>query len=112
MSPSPEDDELAGLADPSADELPPWPPAEFELILRKPVDSPDGKIASIMLREPNGLEWEEIMATPTATRRRFGVSKIGGVPMKVCAQIGIGDLVRGEAYLTSFFDIGQVIGAK
>lgn len=109
---SPDADDLDGLEIPIAD-LPAWPDAEWDLLLRKPLAKKDGAtITSIMLREPTGAEWEEIMAHPVATRRRYSISIIGGVPMGDLARVGIGDLVRGEAYLTSFFDVGQAIGAR
>lgn len=111
MSVNPEDDDID--LDALEDVAPAWPAREFELILRRPVTLPDGaEISSIMLREPTGAEWEEIMEHPVRSRRRFGISRVGGVPMKTCAAIGIGDLVRGEAYLTSFFEVGQAIGAR
>lgn len=105
-------EDLEGLA--RADDAPPaWPAPEWDLELRKPLAKKDGStITSIMLREPTGAEWEDIMAHPVATRRRYSISRIGGVPMGDLAGVGIGDLVRGEAYLTSFFDIGQAIGAR
>lgn len=113
MSVSPDQDELEGLEDSAVEAAQVWPDREFELVLRKAVARPEGgDLTSIMLREPTGAEWEDIMACEVALRRRYSVSRIGGVPMKLCALIGIGDLVRGEAYLTSFFDVGQAIGGR
>jgi len=89
-----------------------WPDPEFELVLRKPVEHADETITSVMLREPTGGEWEEIFAQPEKLRRRYAVSRVGGIPMAVAAKIGIGDLVRGEAYLNSFFEVGLVIATK
>jgi hypothetical protein len=93
-------------------ERPQWPEPEFDLPLRKPLDLPDGPVDSLRLREPTGFEWEQIMATAVATRRRFAVSLIAGIPMKACGQIGIGDLVRAEEYLNGFFAVGRTIGVS
>lgn len=107
MSPKIEDDEEFEAAAP-----PEWPEPEFELTLRKPVTFKDETYSVVLLREPTGAEWEEMLAQPTAIRRRFMISKVGGIPMAATALIGIGDLVRGETYLMSFFDTGQAIGAR
>jgi hypothetical protein len=78
-------------------DTPEWPEPEFELILRTPIERPDGSVvASIMLREPTGAEWEAINEQPLPLRRRYAISRIGGLPMAVTAKMGIGDLVRGE----------------
>lgn len=102
---SPPDEDLA------AEEIK-WPAAEFELKLRRPIKIVDEEVDTILLREPTGEEWEKMIAHPAPTRRRYGVSLIGGIPMKSAAQILIGDLVRGEEYLNSFFEVGLTIGAK
>lgn len=110
MSLNSEDEDLGlDLADGAG---PTWPEPEFDLPLRKPLDLPDGAISSLHLREPTGSEWEQIMAQPVATRRRYAVSLIAGVPMKACGAIGIGDLVRGEEYLNGFFEVGRTIGVS
>lgn len=80
--------------------------------LRVPVEDGDQAITSLSLREPTMAEYEEIMATPAALRIRKTVSIISALPMNVVAKIGVGDVVRAEAYCSSFFDIGQVIGVS
>lgn len=87
-----------------------FPPAEFELVLRKPVEHAGETYDRLHLREPTDEEWEKIMSKPDREHRRFGLALISGVPEKAIAKIGIGDTVRGEAYLASFFDIGRVRG--
>lgn len=87
-----------------------WPPADFDMPLRAPVSLGGETYDSLSLREPTGDEWEKILAVPEAQRRRKAVSLVAGVPMGACALMGIGDLVRAEAYLNSFFETGQLIG--
>lgn len=106
VMPAQDDDQLL------MSELIAWPPEEFVLPLRQPVTHAGETFTEVTLREPTGLEWEKILAQPEGLRRRFAVSHIGGVPMAACALIGIGDLVRGENYLNSFFEVGQVIGVS
>lgn len=86
-----------------------WPADRFEIELRKPVELKGESYEVLSLREPTGAEWEEIFEHPLKTRRRFAISRIAGVPMGVTGQVGIGDLIRGEAYLNSFFELGQTI---
>lgn len=88
-----------------------WPPETWLMPLRRTLKTKaDETIASLSLREPTMDEFEQIMRHPAETRRRFSVSLIAGLPMSEVAKIGVGDVVRAEAYLTSFFDVGQVIG--
>lgn len=94
---------------PEADtpDAPAWPPAAYELELRKPVEFKGETFEVLSLREPTGQEWEQIFEHPAKSRRRFAVSTIAGLPMGACALIGIGDLVRAENYLNAFFEAGQ-----
>lgn len=101
-----EDPEAKGLAEIK------WPEPEFELVLRKPIKVADETVSTILLREPTTGEWEQMMAHPVPTRRRYCVSLIGAVPFKALAAAPIGDLVRGEEYINSFFEVGVAIGAK
>lgn len=89
-----------------------WPPETFELMLRKSVTHLDVTYDRLSLREPTDQEFEQIMKAPEGTKRRFAVSLVTGIPSGAIAQMGIGDTVRAEAYLLSFFDIGQAIGAS
>lgn len=89
-----------------------FPPEEFELVLRKPVELGGETYDRLQLREPTDEEWEKVMAAPDGKRRRVGLALVSGIPEKAIAKMAIGDTVRGEAYLTSFFDIGQVIGVS
>lgn len=108
MSETP-DDIADGAAAP--DFIVAWPPATWDMPLRKPlVTAADETVTHLNLREPTMDEFEQIMAWPEATRRRKSVSLIACLTMKDVAKIGVGDVVRAEAYLTSFFDVGQVIG--
>ena len=109
MSATDEDNELGDLLPIEAIA---WPADRFELELRKPVQFADETFSVLMLREPTCGEWEEIFAQPVQLRRRFAVSRIAGIPMKAVAMMGIGDVLRGEAYLNSFFEVGQAIGAN
>lgn len=88
-----------------------WPEPDLTVPLRRPVEFKGETYEHLQLREPTGAEWELIFAHPVKTRRRFGVSLISGVPMGACALMGIGDLVVAEAYLNSFFEVGQAISA-
>lgn len=88
---------------------PAWPAPTFDLTLREPVEFKGETYETIRLREPTGQEWEDIFEHPAKTRRRFAISRIGGVPMQVTAMIAIGDLLRGEGYLNAFFELGQTI---
>lgn len=89
-----------------------WPPAEFELRLRRPVTWKEETFESLPLREPTLAEFERILAQPEAKRRCASVSIVTGIPEGAVRMMDIGDVVRAEAYLTSFFDIGQVIGVS
>jgi hypothetical protein len=88
-----------------------WPPGEFELVLRKPVSLDGVTVDRLQLREPTCWEWEQIVAQPIDKQRRFGVQLISGVSIKLIAQMGVGDVVRAEKYLLSFFEVGLRIGA-
>ena len=111
MSRTEDEADLGGedLGDFLAAEGPAWPPAEFLLELRRPITFKEETFSVLSLREPTGGEWEEIFDHPTKTRRRFAVSRIAGIPMGAAALIGIGDLVRADNYLASFFEVGQKI---
>ncbi len=101
-------DELPGLG--AAGETV-WPVTPWSLPLRAAlVTAADETVTHLHLREPTVAEFEQIIAWPLATRRRYSVSLITGLPMGDVARVAVGDVVRAEAYLTSFFDIGQVIG--
>lgn len=89
-----------------------WPPAEFELMLRAPVELAGQTYDRLPLREPTDDEWTKIMAAPEGQRRRLGIFLVTGIPQGAVAKMGIGDTVRAEAYLSSFFDIGQAIGVS
>ena len=90
----------------------PWPPAEFELVLRKPISLEGVTVDRLQLREPTCWEWEQIVGRAVSEQRRFGVQLISGVSTKLIAQMGIGDVVRAERYLLSFFEVGQAIGVS
>lgn len=89
---------------------PQWPPAELVLTLRAPVTDKAGtEYAELHLREPTDDEWTKFSEHPEETRRRFAIHTIAKIPMEVAARLGIGDAVRAEAYLGSFFEFGQAI---
>lgn len=89
---------------------PQWPPSELVLVLRSPVtDKAGSEIAELHLREPTDDEWTKFSDHPEATRRRYAISTIAKIPMEAAAKIAIGDAVRAEAYLGSFFEFGQAI---
>ncbi|MCW5761036.1 MAG: phage tail assembly protein, partial [Phenylobacterium sp.] len=67
-------------------------------------------VTHLHLREPTGDEWEQMCRWPEATRRRHAIELITAIPKGDLGKVGIGDLVRAEVYLGSFFDIGQVLG--
>lgn len=109
MFETPDDDVSAGAAE--GEFAITWPASTWDMPLRKSlVTAADETITHLNLREPSMDEFEQIMAWPATTRRRKSVSLIAGLPMNEVAKIGVGDVVRAEAYLTSFFDVGQVIG--
>lgn len=117
MSPTspPPEDEAPAAAAPAEISAPAikWPDPTLFLELRTPVENADGTPVTVLqLREPTGAEWDEILAHPDASRRRFGVSKVSGLPMATVGKIGIGDLLVAEDYMLSFFDIGQEIAAR
>lgn len=89
-----------------------WPPATFELMLRKPVTFAGEVYDRLSLREPTDAEMETIFKAPEGTARRVSIATVTGIPTGAVALMAIGDTVRAEAYLLSFFDIGQVIGAS
>ena len=103
----PSEDEIEGH---EAAPSPAWPPAEYELVLRKPVTLDGVTVDRLQLREPTCWEWEQIVAQPIEKQRRYGVQLITGVSINLVAKMGIGDVVRAEKYLLSFFDMGQSIG--
>ena len=86
-----------------------WPEPTLDIVLRNPVTIGEETYDRLCLREPTAGEWEEIFAHPSATRRRYAVSRIAGVPMNAVKVMGVGDVVRAEAYLSSFFNIAQVM---
>jgi hypothetical protein len=88
-----------------------WPPEELEIELRKPVEFKGEVYDRLRLREPTVAQWEKIMAEPRESARRFAVSLVAGVPMAAVGLMGIGDIVRAEEYLSSFFEAGQKIRA-
>ena len=99
-----------GLEDLADAEPPAWPAATWDMPLRVALKLPDdSRIERLQLREPTCQEWEEIQAHPTPTRRRYAVSRIAGVPMNAMANMGIGDVVRAEEYIASFFGVGLSI---
>lgn len=87
-----------------------WPPAEFELVLRKPVTLEGQTVDRLQLREPTCWEWEQIVGQPEDNQRKFAVQLISGVSMTMIKQMGIGDVVRAERYLIRFFEVGRTIG--
>lgn len=105
----PSDAELEDLVEPATGAA--WPPAEFELVLRKPVSLDGVTVDRLQLREPTCWEWEQIVGQKVENQRRFSIQLISGVSSKLIAQMGIGDVVRAERYLLSFFEVGQAIGA-
>jgi hypothetical protein len=106
------EDDIAASGDILSAEGLAWPEAEFDLVLRRPITVGEDTVDRLQLHEPDGGQWEDIMAHSVATRRRYAVSRVSGVPMAACKQIGIGDLVRAEEYLNSFFEVGRAIGAS
>lgn len=117
MSRTPDDDTDPGAGagetdgEAAADFALAWPAPTWDMELRAPlVTKAEETLTHLNLREPTMAEFETIMAWPAATRRRKAVSLIAAVTMDDVARIGVGDVVRAEAYLTSFFDVGQVIG--
>lgn len=108
-----DDDEVRDEADVVGPDLElKWPPETFELTLRKPVIFKDLSYDALSLREPTDREFELIMKAPEGERRRTAIALVAGIPAGAVALMGIGDTVRAEAYLLSFFDIGQVIGVS
>jgi hypothetical protein len=100
-------DLLAQLAKPT------WPQADWEMPLRKALTLPEGgEIASLQLREPTEAEWETAKAKEPALQRRSLIAAVSGVPVQVVARMGIGDAVRAEEYLSSFFAAGLAIGVS
>lgn len=92
---------------------PQWPQPEWDMPLRKPVPLLEGgEVASLSLREPTDAEWEEAQGKERGLARRFLISKVCGLPLQVVARIGIGDTIRAEEYLVSFFAFGQAIGVS
>lgn len=88
-----------------------YPPAEWDMPLRKPVEHLGETYDRLQLRELTDDQWGLVMeATEGGPRRRKAISLAAGVPEGAVAKMGIGDTARAEAYLVSFFDIAQVIG--
>jgi hypothetical protein len=88
-----------------------YPPPEWEMPLRKPVEHLGETFTSLQLRELTDDQWGLVMeAAEGGPRRRKAISLASGVPEGAIAKMGIGDTARAEAYLVSFFDIAQVIG--
>ncbi|MES2034988.1 MAG: phage tail assembly protein, partial [Pseudomonadota bacterium] len=81
-------DDLEDLIEPPQE--PAWPPAEFELVLRKPVSLDGVSCDRLQLREPTCWEWEQIIAQPIDKQRRFAVQLISGASIKLIALMGIG----------------------
>lgn len=88
-----------------------FPPSEWEMPLRKPVEHLGEVYESLPLREPTDEQWGLVMAEAEGgPRRRKAIALCAGVPEGAVAKMGIGDAARAEAYLVSFFDIAQAIG--
>lgn len=93
-----------------AEETSPFPPSELTLLLRKPVNDADGsKIAHLALREPTDDEWVQIMKQDRHVQRRHAVSLVSALPLSLCAQMAISDLVRAENYLFAFFEVAETV---
>lgn len=102
--------EVIGFGEASPAEGDTWPASAWDMPLRTPVQHAGVTYDRLSLREPTDAEFEQIMAQPDGKKRRFAISYITGVPTEVVDVIGIGDTVRAEAYLLSFFGIGQGSG--
>lgn len=105
----PSDESPEDLVDPPSAAADPWPPAEFELVLRKPVTLEGTTVDRLQLREPTCWEWEQIVAQPEDKQRRYAVQLISGVSIKLIALMGVGDVVRAERYIIRFFEVGRTI---
>ena len=83
-------------------ELPPEPPAEMVLKLRKPIPGAVEEITSLRLREPTVAELIERDRAPDAERGLVGVSIVAGQPVHFLRQLTARDYFTAVEFVARF----------